>query len=163
MIIVGVPNSIADTLCRDDVNFVGRLTTQIADSTWSDFVQFLGFREDIGDLMNAADILVHPTRREGFGLVLAEALAAGLPIVATDVGGIPEVLADTASIMVPPDDPVALRNAVREVLRRTPQEAARYRTMGRQRAEFFRPERRISAMLALFHASSTSEPRGLCE
>jgi len=144
-----------ESLDLDDVNFLDRLVTQIASSSWADRVRFLGLRDDVPEIMASADVLVHPTRREGFGLVLAESLAAKLPIVATNVGGIPEVLAGTTSIMVPPDNPLALRYAVQEILSRTPQEAARCRAIDRQRAEFFRPERRIADMLGLFRELST--------
>ncbi len=163
LFVVGGPDATStETSDPEDTKLVERLTRQIADSAWADRVHFLGFRDDIPKLMHSVDVLVHPTRTEGFGLVLVEALAAGLPIVTTDVGGIPEVLAGTTSIMVPPDDPVALRHAVREVLHRTSQEAARCRTVDRQRAEFFRPERRIADMLALFCALSAPRVKGAC-
>ncbi len=156
LFIVGRPNTTGpETVDPDDANLLDRLTKQISSSPWADRVHFLGLRDDVPEIMASADVLVHPTRKEGFGLVLAEALAAGLPIVATDVGGIPEVLAGTTSIMVPPDDPLAVRHAVQEVLNRTPQEAARCRAIDRQRAEFFRPERRIADMMGLFHELST--------
>jgi len=161
LLIVGGSYTRPETFYPDDAHLLDRLTKQIADSTWSDRVHFLGFRDDIPKIMASADVLVHPARKEGFGLVLAEALAAGLPIVATDVGGIPEVLASTASILVPPEDPVAVRNAVREVLHRTSREAARCRIIDRQRAEFFRPERRIADMLALFHDLSDTKTKEL--
>jgi len=161
LFIVGGSYTRPETFYPDDANLLDRLTKQIADSTWSDRVHFLGFRDDIPKIMNSADALVHPARKEGFGLVLAEALAAGLPIVATNVDGIPEVLADTDSVLVPPDDPIALRNALLEVLYRTPQEAARCRNRARQRAEFFRPERRIKNMLALFHDLSDPKAKEL--
>jgi glycosyltransferase involved in cell wall biosynthesis len=126
-------------------------------------VHFLGLRDDIPELMNSADVLVHPARKEGFGLVLAEALAAGLPIVATDVGGIPEVLACTDALMVPPDDPLALREALLDVLDRTPEEALACRRKARQRAQFFRPERRIKDMKKLFHKLSVPKAEDGCE
>ena len=53
----------------------------------ADRVEFLGGREDVTDLMLAADLLVHPARSEAAGIVLLEALVAGLPVVVTDVCG----------------------------------------------------------------------------
>jgi glycosyltransferase involved in cell wall biosynthesis len=100
--------------------------------------------------MASSDLLVHPTRIEGFGLVLAEALAAGLPVVASNVEGIPEVLAGTDSVMVPPDDPEALRGAVLKTLNRTPDEAAEAIEKGRIRAQDFRITNRTDAMINLF-------------
>jgi glycosyltransferase involved in cell wall biosynthesis len=63
------------------------------------------------------DVLVVPSRREGFGLAAAEALMAGIPVVASAVGGLPEVLEDGASgLLVPPEDPAALAHAIETVL-----------------------------------------------
>jgi glycosyltransferase involved in cell wall biosynthesis len=67
-----------------------------------------------------ADLLVLPSRREAFGMVVAEALAVGLPVVASAVGGVPEALGTTATgvpgILVPPDDAPALRAALSDWL-----------------------------------------------
>ena len=62
--------------------------------------------------MASADVLVHPAFMEGFGLTLVEAMAARLPVVATNVDAIPEILAQTSSLMVPAREPDALREAV---------------------------------------------------
>jgi glycosyltransferase involved in cell wall biosynthesis len=63
------------------------------------------------------DVLAVPSRREGFGLVAAEALIAGIPVVASAVGGLPEVLEEgAAGLLVPPEDPTALARAIESVL-----------------------------------------------
>lgn len=68
----------------------------------ADKVEFLGGRDDIADLMLAADLLIHPARDEAGGIVLLEALAAGLPVVATDVCGYAQhVAAARAGIVLP--------------------------------------------------------------
>lgn len=127
-----------------------RMKDQIAREGWADRVQFLSRRNDVPRLMASSDLLVHPARIEGFGLVLAEAMAAGLPVVASNVEGIPEVLAGTDSLMVPPDDPAALREAVLKTLNRTADEAARAIEKGRHHAQDFRIDRRTDAMIKLF-------------
>ncbi len=128
---------------------LGEMEQRIANN-WGDRVRFLGFRKDIPRLMASSDILVHPARIEGFGLALAEAMAAGLPVVASNVEGIPEVLAGTDSVMIPPDDPKALCDAVLKTLNRPPDETDRAIEKGRKRAEYFRIDKRIDAMIQLF-------------
>lgn len=78
-------------------------------------VRFLGWRDDTAALIAAADVFVLPSRWEGQSLVLQEALRAGRPIVATDVGGVREITAD-AALLVSPGDPQALASAVLRVL-----------------------------------------------
>jgi len=101
--------------------------------------------------MASSDVLVHSARIEGFGLILVEAMAAGLPVVASNVQGIPEVLAGTDSIMVPPDTPAELRKAVLKTLHRTPKEIISSVTKGRKRAESFRTGKRTDAIIKLFN------------
>jgi len=74
-------------------------------------VRFLGIREDIPDLMAAADVFVLSSVGEGFGLVVAEAMACECVVVATDSGGVREVLGD-GGFLVPSQDPAALANAL---------------------------------------------------
>ncbi|MBV8160719.1 MAG: glycosyltransferase family 4 protein [Acidimicrobiia bacterium] len=82
-----------------------------------------------------ARVYVQPSHTEGFGLALAEAMASGLPVVATAVGGVPELLDDgRAGRLVPPDDPQALATAVRDLLR-DPAGAARLAGAGRARVQ----------------------------
>jgi glycosyltransferase involved in cell wall biosynthesis len=78
----------------------------------ADSVSFLGHRDDVDELMRCAWILVHPSRWEGFGLVLLEAMKHGLPIVAARVSAVPEiVIPEATGLLVPPDDPRSLAAA----------------------------------------------------
>jgi glycosyltransferase involved in cell wall biosynthesis len=80
---------------------------------------------DVALAYRACDVLLLPSAREGWPNVVTEALASGLPVVASAVGGIPEILTDPAfGRTVPPDDPVALAAAVREFLAAPPPRAA---------------------------------------
>jgi glycosyltransferase involved in cell wall biosynthesis len=82
-----------------------------------DLVRFLGFRKDLPDLMAAADLVVLPSVAEAFGLVLAEALFLGTPVVATRAGGITEIVEDGVDgVLVPPADSVALAGAIASLL-----------------------------------------------
>jgi glycosyltransferase involved in cell wall biosynthesis len=86
-------------------------------------VVLLGARQDVPDLMRAADVFVLPSRFEGFGLVVAEAMASGTPVVATDAGGVAEVM-DGIGFLVPVDDEEALRTALTEALSMTPAQSS---------------------------------------
>ncbi|RZU31611.1 glycosyltransferase family 4 protein [Blastococcus saxobsidens] len=78
-------------------------------------VTLLGRRDDVADLLGAADLCVLPSRWEARSLTAQEALRAGTPLVATRVGGLPELLGDAAEL-VPAGDAVALAEAVVRVL-----------------------------------------------
>jgi glycosyltransferase involved in cell wall biosynthesis len=77
---------------------------------------FLGHRDDIADLLAAAAVFVLPSRWEGQPLILQEALRAGVAIVATRAGGIPDLTDDNAALLVAPGDAPGLAAAVRAVL-----------------------------------------------
>lgn len=82
-------------------------------------VDFIGYLRpdsvELPKIYGRADLLVHPSLEEGFGMVLVEALASSIPVIATRVGAIPEVVGD-AGLLVAPKDPEALAGAIREVL-----------------------------------------------
>jgi glycosyltransferase involved in cell wall biosynthesis len=82
-----------------------------------DIVTFVGFRKDSPDLMAAADILILPSVAEAFGLVLAESVYLGTPVVATQVGGIPEIINDGLDgVLVPPADSDSLAETIAGLL-----------------------------------------------
>lgn len=80
----------------------------------SSVVDFLGFVEDAARLRRQASIFLATTPREGFGLSLAEAMAAGLPVVAADGGAHPEIL-DGCGLLFPPGDALACADALRRL------------------------------------------------
>jgi glycosyltransferase involved in cell wall biosynthesis len=103
-----------------DPAFAARLRRRVAAGGLDDRVRFPGPQAgaELAGSYGAADVLVLPTRAETYGMVVAEALARGLPVVAADVGGVPEALGHGADgtrpgLLVPPDDPAALRDALR--------------------------------------------------
>ena len=80
-------------------------------------VRFAGWRTDPWPCLGAADVFLMPSRSEGLPLALLEAMAAGLPAVATDVGAVGEVLESGVSgLVVPPEDPAATATALQDLL-----------------------------------------------
>jgi glycosyltransferase involved in cell wall biosynthesis len=98
-----------------------------------DRVEFLGYRKDVADLMAAADLVVLPSVAEACGLVLTEALYLGTPVVATRVGGIPEIVTDGVNgLLVPPGDNQALAAGIASLLN-DPERRARMAGSGREK------------------------------
>ncbi|MFH1036326.1 MAG: glycosyltransferase family 4 protein [Pseudomonadota bacterium] len=119
-------------------------------------VSFLGYRQDALDWINALDIFCMAPRAESFGLAFLEAMACGKPVVASRVGGIPEVVAEgLTGLLVPPEDPEALAVAVAELCAHPP-EAARLGRAGAARAEQFT----IARMLDSYHDLLSGLGRG---
>jgi glycosyltransferase involved in cell wall biosynthesis len=94
--------------------------------------EFPGRRDDIPALLASAAVFVLPSLWEGQPLVLQEALRAGVPVVATHTGGIPDMTGDDAALLVPPGDAARLADAVRSVLR-DPALGTRLRAAARER------------------------------
>ncbi len=115
-----------------------------------DRVEF-GFRDDVAALLDRLDVVALPSWTEGLPLIVLEAMAHGRPVVATPVGGTPELLVDgETGLLVPPRDPHALAAALRRVLD-DPQLAARLGRAGRERVEReFTLEAMNARMLAIY-------------
>lgn len=95
-----------------------KLRVLAAEQGIADRVTLLGFRKDVPDVLAAADVFVMPSLSEGLPLALVEAMAAGLPVVVSDVGGVPEVaVAGREAILVPPGDPARLADGLGTLLR----------------------------------------------
>ncbi len=124
-----------------DPGFVHRLRQQITATGLADRLRLPGPRTGaaLDAAYAAADLLVLPSRRETYGMVVTEALARGVPVLASDTGGLPEALGRTPDgqrpgLLVPPDDPVALADALRRWLT-DPSLRDRLRRAARQRRD----------------------------
>lgn len=114
-------------------------------------ISFLGHREDVPDLLAAADVFVFPSLYEGLGGALIEAMALGLPIVASDVPAIREVVeAGRNAFLVPPADERGLANAIRSLL----DDPQRRQAFGRHSRRIFEArftlDRSTAAMASLY-------------
>jgi glycosyltransferase involved in cell wall biosynthesis len=117
-------------------------------------IRWLGRRDDVADLYAAADVVVLPSRWEARSLTAQEALRAGRPLVATDVGGVPGLVGDGA-VLVPPGDAVALGTAVRRLLDH-PDEAAAVAARGSAIAAGWPDEADTLAQVAAVYAELLS-------
>jgi glycosyltransferase involved in cell wall biosynthesis len=94
-----------------------RLTGQIKGLGLSDQVKLMGFRQDLDELLPGMDLVVHPALKEGLGVALLETLASGVAAVASDVGGIPDLIEDGVhGRLVPPGDPDALAKVMDQLI-----------------------------------------------
>jgi len=121
-------------------------------------VRFLGSRTDVADLLRASDMFVHPSREEGFSNAILEAMAAGLPVVACDVGGNPEAVVDgETGRLVPPRDPERLAGAMAELI----SDVSKRKIFGyagiRRAAEQFSLDRMVEEMGSLYESLARGE------
>jgi glycosyltransferase involved in cell wall biosynthesis len=114
-------------------------------------VQFLGYREDIPELLAASDLFVLPSLYEALGLSVIEAMAAAKPVVASAVGGLKESVVDgVTGLLVPPKDPESLAAAIRRVLSDHTL-ATSFGEAGRTRAiQFFSAEAMVSGVTQVY-------------
>ena len=122
-------------------------------------VDLLGRRDDVWGLLKGATVCALPTRAEGMSNTLLEALAAGCPVVATDIPPNLEVLAGGGGVLVPTDDVGALAHALTVLLER-PQERAQLARLGQARVrERFDMERVVDLHLQLLAGLGQETPR----
>ena len=97
--------------------YFAQLQSLILDLNLTDHFAFAGGVADLRQYLSQADIFVLPSRSEGFSNAIVEAMAASLPVVATNVGGNGEAVQDGISgLLVPSDDPAALSSAINRLL-----------------------------------------------
>jgi glycosyltransferase involved in cell wall biosynthesis len=138
----------------------GPLQTELKDQAASLglSVEFAGLRPDVPALLASADVFVLPSAWEGQPLILQEALRAGVPVVATRVGGVPALTGESAAVLVPPGDAFRLAGAVRAVLA-DPALAAGLRQAALERARTLPGEdQAVAAALAEYRRAVVSRP-----
>lgn len=115
-----------------------------------DSVEFGGFVENLGDFLAAADALVHPSIHEGLGSVILDAFAAGLPVVASDIPGIRDLVRDDDNgLLVPPADAASLGAAVERIVGDESLRTRLGEAAGRSAADYT-PERMADRYLAVY-------------
>lgn len=109
------------------------MEARVREAGLADRARFLGIRKDVPALMNAADAYVMSSAWEGMPMVLLEAAASELPVVATDVGGNAETMeAGVSGVLVPPGDPRKLADAMQALMAMPAEDRSRMGTAGRR-------------------------------
>lgn len=122
-------------------------------------VVFTGWSTDVRTELARADVFVLPSRSEGFPLAIVEAMFAGLPVVATGVGSVPEAVADgETGLLVPKDDPDSLAAALRKLVEDADLRA-RMGRCGREAAAPFTAERMAAEYVALWRQLAEGRDR----
>ena len=136
--------------------FVGKgdldvdLRSRVLDLRADDRVKFLGWRDDIETIMQVFDLLALPSLNEGMGRVVVEAMAAGKPVVASNVGGIPDlVVHGQTGFLVPPADEDALAGAIAHLLN-DPEQRKKMGVMGRLHSHRFSLAAMIEKLDAIY-------------
>jgi len=135
---------VGDNGTPDGSDYRRELERRVAQLGLERRVVFTGFRLDVPRLLSEVAISVLPSLSEGLPNTILEAMAAGVPVVATRVGGTAELVEDgVTGLLVPPGDPAALAKAIEQLLAE-PQQARRFGRAGRQRViEEFSLERMV--------------------
>jgi glycosyltransferase involved in cell wall biosynthesis len=127
------------------------LEAEVASMGFKGKFHFLGLRADTQRLLAESDVFVLPSLAEGFSLALIEALNAGLPVIATEVGGAPEVIEDGVNgFLVPPANPSLLAEYVTRVLSLQTQEIERLRTAAQNSSLAFSSASMASKTVAVY-------------
>jgi glycosyltransferase involved in cell wall biosynthesis len=146
LLLVGEDRGIGDSL-RQQTSVLG-IDSRVA---------FLGQRRDVPELLAASDLSVLASHEEGFSNVILESMAAGLPVVATDVGGNGEaVVKGETGWLVPAKNPEALANRIVDLLK-NPARAREWGMRGKERvAELFNVDRMVKEHLRLYEKGSAA-------
>ena len=156
LLLIGSAKFVARSTRFDNESYVDGLRARVADAGLQDRVSWLGEREDVPELVRALDILLLPSEEEPFGRALIEAMALGVPVLATNVGGPPEIVEDgREGYLLPPHEPAAWARAVRRIAE-SPDRGVEMGLAGRRTVERkFTAEHHVAAMLAVYERAVT--------
>jgi glycosyltransferase involved in cell wall biosynthesis len=161
LLLVGSAKFVARATRFDNNAYVAALHAQVADAGLQEYVSFLGEREDVPQLIRALDMLLLPSEEEPFGRALVEAMALGVPVLATNVGGPPEIIEDgVEGYLLSPHDPAAWAQAIVRIHER-PDRGAGMGRAGRERVRReLAIEHHVAAVLACYERAASLAKRG---
>jgi glycosyltransferase involved in cell wall biosynthesis len=157
LLLIGSAKFVASATRFDNEAYVAGLRARIAELGIADRVSWMGEREDVPELIRALDMLLLPSHEEPFGRALIEAMALGVPVLATQVGGPPEIIDDgVQGHLLPPGPARAWADAIAD-LAAHPERAREMGRAGRARvAEAFTPEHHAAAVMAVYESALTN-------
>jgi len=161
LLLIGSAKFVARSTRFDNQAYVTGLHRLVSSGGLDEHVSWLGERHDVPELMRALDVVLVPSHEEPFGRALLEALALEVPVVATSVGGPPELVRDGCEgYLAPPRDPDAWARAVMRVI----EAPERGRTLGRagraRIAEGFDAASHAGAWLAVYERTLAAASSG---
>jgi glycosyltransferase involved in cell wall biosynthesis len=150
LLLIGSAKFVAGSTRFDNRAYVEGLKARVRELRLQHRVSWLGERDDVVELMAALDVLLLPSHEEPFGRAVIEAMAMEVPVVATDVGGPPEILTDgREGYLATPRRPAAWAKAIR--LAGDPATSREMGRAGRRRVEeAFSLDRHVEAMVAVY-------------
>ncbi len=151
LLLIGSAKFVARATRFDNEAYVAGLRARVAQAGLEDRVSWLGEREDVPELVRALDILLLPSLEEPFGRALIEAMALGVPVISTDVGGPPEIIEQgREGYLLSPHEPAAWAQAIRRIAE-SPDRGREMGLAGRRRVEAaFTAEHHAAAMLEIY-------------
>jgi L-malate glycosyltransferase len=151
LLLIGSAKFVASATRFDNESYVAGLRARVAAWGLEDRVSWLGEREDVPELVRALDVLLAPSTEEPFGRALIEAMALGVPVLATNVGGPAEIVQDgREGYLLAPRDPAAWARAIRGIADSADRGAALGRAGRRRVRQEFTAEHHAAAMLAVY-------------
>lgn len=145
----------------------GRITQRICDQGLGSSFKLVGHQPDFSELVCGADLLVNPSFTEEMPNVVLEAMSAGVPIVATAVGGVPELASGDAIALVPPGNALALSNAILDLAGKPEKRESMIKKAWARLSEDYSPARQRDQLRSLYeeyvalrkHTLPASQPR----
>jgi glycosyltransferase involved in cell wall biosynthesis len=157
LLLIGSAKFVARSTRFDNEGYVAHLHALVADAGLEDYVSWMGEREDVPELVRALDVLLLPSWEEPFGRALIEAMALNVPVVATNIGGPPEIIEDGQhGYLVAPREAGAWAQAIRR-LAEEPRRGWEMGRAGRRRVqEAFSVEYHVASMLDVYKRAMVS-------
>jgi glycosyltransferase involved in cell wall biosynthesis len=150
LLLVGAAKFVAKATRYDNRTYLAGLHRLVSELGLEEHVQFLGERDDVPEVLGAVDALLVPSWEEPFGRTVIEAMAMGVPVIATSVGGPAEVITDGRDgLLVAPREPDAWAGAICELVE-SPELRERLARHGRLRAQDFSADAHAEALLSAY-------------